>query len=760
MKKRTFPRKMIILVIGLTLACAPLDTIREILASGSSPDAGEGLNPLPPLPETVVPTGRTIYVTMSGNDGNDCLTAASACRTLPAAIGKAEWLSEIQIAPGTYDGSVRIARSLFLTGQPSSSTRIVQPSAPSPTAPNVAVAGGARVQFSNLQIDGNPAPLDSSTAHGLTVETGSTAVLLDVSIRDNRGNAVNNMGTLYSQGGSVTGNDSGISNLGTADIRGTEIRGNGGSNFGSFGLLSRGDATLNAVSVRENDGAGILHYSGLLSVTGGEVGANHGDGLRIEGGTAQVSGTPFDGNTGAGVMIRGGSVSLSGIRIEHGTDGLSVAGGEARAEEAVIRQNSGYGVRVSAGRLSLRDAEVTGNAYGLEAGGSGEADVNGGVFESNANAGLVVDGGRLTAENSRSNNNGFGLRVYSGEAAARNVAFNDNTSAGVRNQEGRLTLRDALIMDNREEGLLQYGDPGDSRIPETLLERAAIARNGGDGINLQEGTAEATNLTVSGNGMNGIALSSAEFTLAYGTVVYNAGQAGIYVGGSARMSSANSIIVSNRSVLGDCYTHPTGVFEHTVLDLGCRPGLDADYLRLGPLTEIGGTFVHPLGAGSPALDAARGPCPAEDQRGVARPAGSACDVGAFEYDPLATASPASGTVTGTLVVTANCRVGPGTVYDIFTTLQKGQSVKIEGQNDIMPKWWWVLLPSASAHCWVSDETVEVEGPAADLPVVAAPPLPTPEPFQPNACYVFNDKNQPVCTAPCPPNAQPGGACQP
>lgn len=40
--------------------------------------------------------------------------------------------------------------------------------------------------------------------------------------------------------------------------------------------------------------------------------------------------------------------------------------------------------------------------------------------------------------------------------------------------------------------------------------------------------------------------------------------------------------------------------------------------------------VLPLQANSPALDAAVGGCPATDQRGIARPQGPACDIGAFE----------------------------------------------------------------------------------------------------------------------------------
>jgi len=49
------------------------------------------------------------------------------------------------------------------------------------------------------------------------------------------------------------------------------------------------------------------------------------------------------------------------------------------------------------------------------------------------------------------------------------------------------------------------------------------------------------------------------------------------------------------------------------------------------LADNGGpTLTHALLAGSPAIDAALGACPAIDQRGVVRPVGGGCDVGAVE----------------------------------------------------------------------------------------------------------------------------------
>jgi hypothetical protein len=55
---------------------------------------------------------------------------------------------------------------------------------------------------------------------------------------------------------------------------------------------------------------------------------------------------------------------------------------------------------------------------------------------------------------------------------------------------------------------------------------------------------------------------------------------------------------------------------------------------LGPLQDNGGpTWTHALLPGSPALDVGDpAQCPATDQRGVPRPQGAGCDIGAFELE--------------------------------------------------------------------------------------------------------------------------------
>jgi len=81
---------------------------------------------------------------------------------------------------------------------------------------------------------------------------------------------------------------------------------------------------------------------------------------------------------------------------------------------------------------------------------------------------------------------------------------------------------------------------------------------------------------------------------------------------------------------GDGYNLDSGVS----CGLSRTTDLTATHALLGPLTANGGpTPTQALLPGSPAIDhggsSATG-CPATDQRGVGRPQGASCDMGAYE----------------------------------------------------------------------------------------------------------------------------------
>ena len=118
---------------------------------------------------------------------------------------------------------------------------------------------------------------------------------------------------------------------------------------------------------------------------------------------------------------------------------------------------------------------------------------------------------------------------------------------------------------------------------------------------------------------------------------------GTFTDASATLNLQNTIVADNANF--GCFLAPFGAGAVAINSLGnnvfndatCNP-ISSDQVEtdalLGPLADNGGpTLTHALLAGSPAIDIAdAGACPATDQRGVTRPQGAGCDVGAFELE--------------------------------------------------------------------------------------------------------------------------------
>jgi hypothetical protein len=87
--------------------------------------------------------------------------------------------------------------------------------------------------------------------------------------------------------------------------------------------------------------------------------------------------------------------------------------------------------------------------------------------------------------------------------------------------------------------------------------------------------------------------------------------------------------------------------------------------------------------------------------------------------PTATEGPPIFTTT----VNANCRTGPGTIYDVVRILPTGTTEEIVGKD--VSEIWWVV--EDGPRCWISTATGTVNGDTSDVPVFPAPPTPTTAP---------------------------------
>jgi len=99
----------------------------------------------------------------------------------------------------------------------------------------------------------------------------------------------------------------------------------------------------------------------------------------------------------------------------------------------------------------------------------------------------------------------------------------------------------------------------------------------------------------------------------------------------------------------------------------------------------------------------------------------------FTATPTTTLAPPTACVPMvTFVQNANCRSGPGTVYEVYTSFLEGQTTPIEGRNED-GTWGWLKIINSSDHCWSSASTFSISCDSGALPVIAAPPPPTETP---------------------------------
>jgi hypothetical protein len=272
--------------------------------------------------------------------------------------------------------------------------------------------------------------------------------------------------------------------------------------------------------------------------------------------------------------------------------------------------------------------------------------------------------GTLTVTNSTiSDNTAFGgggiLNV--GTLTVTNSTISDNTAShtggGIYNNFGTLTVTNSTFSDNTAF----TGDGGGIENHGTLtVTNSTIAGNTasfiGGGILNFTGTLTVTNSTISDNTasdgggiMNtGFRDSAGYMALENSTISDNSARRGSGVSNGFRgtLTVKNSIL-ANSSSGGNC-SAASGTFTALGVNLaddGLCPGFDefgSTEINLGPLADNGGpTFTHALRLGSVAINAATdctlvdGETPVStDQRGVTRPQGPACDVGAFELEKM------------------------------------------------------------------------------------------------------------------------------
>jgi hypothetical protein len=178
----------------------------------------------------------------------------------------------------------------------------------------------------------------------------------------------------------------------------------------------------------------------------------------------------------------------------------------------------------------------------------------------------------------------------------------------------------------------------------------------GGGIFVGSGTLNVTNSTIAGNstGANfnslvanlgtggGIWADSGVMTVTDSTIAKNTlgsgGLVGGYVASSSTVVLKNTLLAANAGE--NCNGTPANGSTHNMADSsGCGATFTqktAAQINLGPLQNNGGpTLTMALRFPSAAIDAGdNASCPEADQRGLPRPRGLGCDVGAYEFQSV------------------------------------------------------------------------------------------------------------------------------
>jgi len=375
-----------------------------------------------------------------------------------------------------------------------------------------------------------------------------------------------------------------IDDLANVTLNNLTITKSGNVSFGGGGILNYGTLTVTNSNISYNSasgngGGGILNWGGSLILTDSVISNSlTGGGLVNYNGTASITNGVFTNNT---VAFLGGGI------LNHGT--LTITDSVFDTNTSI--NGSGGGIYINSGTVTITKSEFTGNT----------AKTHGGGIYNLGN--LIVD---ESAFSNNSAQNGGGINsTSSGTLTVKNSTFTGNTVSG--DGGGLFSQSSGAIIANN-----------------TFHDNTASSEGGG------------------------LFVASA-LTLKNNTFSDNTAASG---GGIAIFSLLNfyNNIIANSTSGGDCYKSIVGTINANVKNLvedgACSAPLSGDP-KLAAFTNNGGsTQTMALQMGSPAIDqgsdsaCASSPVNNLDQRGVARPIGTHCDIGSFEspYDSKTFAS--------------------------------------------------------------------------------------------------------------------------
>jgi CSLREA domain-containing protein/uncharacterized repeat protein (TIGR01451 family) len=328
------------------------------------------------------------------------------------------------------------------------------------------------------------------------------------------------------------------------------------------------------------------------------------------------------------VLVPAGSYAISAGPLRVGGNSIAIRGEGARTTVVDAHQTSRV-FELDAADVTMEGLTVTGGSTEI---GSGEETLPGDgggivVVESEELRLNEVDvfgnratqnGGGIAAPPENSTSTATNLSIANSTIAANKVAggLAEGLGGGIY-ALGSLSLVNSTVSGNSAEG------------PAGTSQGGGIVV-GPDGVNPEATKVTLLNATIAGNSVGpggvggGVAVYNPAMGLEPSFTVRNTIVAGNAVGGAEADCGALSLGASDHNLSGDA----SCMFTDPGSKQNANPQLGA------PQNNGGQTDTMALLEGSPAIDAGTNSgCPPTDQRGVARPQGSACDIGAFELVP-------------------------------------------------------------------------------------------------------------------------------
>lgn len=414
------------------------------------------------------------YVSPSGND-SDCLSWATACKTINGALSKISSGDTVNVAAGVYTENVHIAEDVIIQGAGAGSTVIDG----SRSGPTIEVDRYKALTISGVTVRNG---YRSGSGGGIYVRRDCTVQVTDATIFDN---------VTTAEGGGIYMNYSSTVTLSNTTVISNSAAQNGGgiSSDDPDGTLTIIDSTISDNAAGWH-GGGIYQRAGTLTIDGSSIISN----------TAEDKGGGIAKDYG--VMTIRKSVIADNTAVDWG-GGVYGADSTAVIEDCTMRGNRLTGAGSKGGgifsnaKMTLNNVTVAGNTSLDDGGGihsqnsmtftnvtvSGNTSADGGGILHTSVHTMSLLNCTIVSNTISTGGGPGGMRIYSSVVAKNTIlAHNENANCGI-GSGGSLASQGYNLESADSCGLDATGD-----ITSTAPLLGPLQDNGGPSVGLGEAT--------------------------------------------------------------------------------------------------------------------------------------------------------------------------------------------------------------------------------------------------------------------------------